>query len=165
MRTDDNHDGFLIEPYEHFGPEQDSMYVPLASSFSPGSLQPVSPHRSSWTPTLPRRRWRPARRGRGLDRAPEAALRQEAKQTIAHIMDRRTDIAIPGNPSSVSEITMGGMTGPVVQAYGFATALVNRFGPSVLQGQGRELERRHRDRRHHQGRKREHRVRLMARPA
>ena len=132
---DDNHDGFLIEPYEHFGPEQDRCACRWRSCVRPVRCNPSAPHRSSWTPTLPRRRWRPAPWKRVGPRR-KLLYSQEAKQTIAHIMDRRTDMAIPGNPGSVNEITMGGMTEPVVQAYGFATALVNRFGPSVLQAKG-----------------------------
>jgi len=133
---DDNHDGFLIEPYEHFGPEQDSMYVPLALMFSPGSLQPVSPASVLMDAHIAAAALASRAVEEGWTARRKLLYSQEAKQTIAHIMDRRTDMAIPGNPGSVNEITMGGMTEPVVQAYGFATALVNRFGPSVLQAKG-----------------------------
>lgn len=132
----DNADGWIVEPYEHFGPEHESMYVPLALGFVPGSGQPISPAMVLFDAHIAASALAARAVEEGWTARRKIIYKPEAMATIAAIMDRRGDSAIQGNPDALAEQTFGGMTEPVVQAYAFATALVNRFGPSVLQAKG-----------------------------
>lgn len=132
----DGGDAFLVEPYEHFGPAHESMYVPLALMFASGSLQPVSPASVLMDAHIAAAALASRAVEEGWTSRRKVIYGADAKGTIVQMMDRRSDLAIQGNPASMSEVTMGGMTQQVMEAYGFATALVNRFGPSVMQAKG-----------------------------
>lgn len=133
---DDNADGFLVEPYEHFGPAHDSMYVPLTFGFLSGSMQPVSPASVLMDAHLATAMMAARCVEEGWTARRKLVVDNSSKQMAAQINDRRSDMTIFGDPNAAKEVNYGGMVEPVMAAYAFSASLVNRNGPYTPSAKG-----------------------------